>query len=81
MRLTLSKFLPMSAVVSPRKMQSVEFKINQAKFKLNKKTAKRIQMMRDGVQEQQNAYPCIFIKKKHAPESKVKQLRKLTDSA
>ena len=86
LKLCLSKFLPMSTVTTAPdgsgsvKLQSVQSKVNQARLKLEKKAAKRIQLMRDSVTEQQNAYPCIFIKKKHVPESKDVRLKKLQDS-
>ena len=45
--------------------------------KLQKKANKRIELMRQGSLDRQNAYPCIFMKKKNLPENKSNRLRNM----
>lgn len=36
--------------------------------------------MRKGSEDKQNAYPCIFMKKKRLPEDKVERLKQMDES-
>ena len=48
--------------------------------KLEKKAQKRIELMRQSTGDKQNAYPCIFMKKKRLPGNKVQRLQQMDDS-
>ena len=58
----------------------VDAKVKETINKLDQKALKRIQLMRKGSAEKQNAYPCIFMKNKRLPADKSVRLQTLSDS-
>ena len=58
----------------------VDAKVKETIEKIDKKALKRINLMRKGSAEKQNAYPCIFMKNKRLPVDKSVRLQTLSDS-
>ena len=54
----------------PKMAINTQSKLEQTIRKLDKKALKRIKLLQQGQSDNQNAYPCIFLKKKNLPKSR-----------